>query len=87
MATAPPENRLASRVKDAVLKSKAGSGTGGGKKDDQPGSRSYTEEEVQRIRADYEKKMLKLKKAAEVQMRNVKMMAKERARRLLDETL
>lgn len=51
------------------------------------GKASYTDEEVQRIKADCEKKITKLKKAAEVQMRNVKLMAKDRARKLMEDTV
>ena len=67
--------------------------TGGGKNNQQVmsggggGTHHYTEEEVQRIKADCEKKITKLKKAAEVQMRNVKLMAKDRARKLMEDTV
>lgn len=37
--------------------------------------------------AENDKKVYKLKKAAEVQMRNVKQMAKDRAQKMIDETL
>ena len=39
------------------------------------------------MRNDYEKKIAKLKKVAEVQMRNVKVLAKDKAKTLLDETV
>lgn len=51
------------------------------------GKSNYTEEEMQRVKADCEKKIGKLKKAAEVQMRNVKLMAKDRARKMMEETV
>jgi hypothetical protein len=51
------------------------------------GGNSYTEEEMQRVKADWEKKITRLKKAAEVQMRNVKLMAKDRARKMMEDTV
>ncbi len=47
----------------------------------------YTEEDMTRIKSDNEKKIQKLKKAAEVQMKNVKVMAKDRAKKLMDITI
>jgi hypothetical protein len=47
----------------------------------------YTGEDMQRLKQDNEKKIIKLKKAAEVQMKNVKVMAKDRAKKLLTETV
>lgn len=51
------------------------------------GKANYTDEEVSRIKQDHEKKLHKLKKAAEVQMRNVKLMAKDRARKMMEDTV
>ena len=47
----------------------------------------YTEEDMTRMKGDNEKKIQKLKKAAEVQMKNVKVMAKDRAKKLMDITI
>lgn len=47
----------------------------------------YTEDDMTRVKTDNEKKILKLKKAAEVQMKNVKVMAKDRAKKLMDVTI
>ena len=46
-----------------------------------------SEDQIQEVRNDYEKKIAKLKKVAEVQMRNVKVLAKDKAKTLLDETV
>ena len=48
---------------------------------------SVSEDDINRLKAENDKKVSKLKKAAEVQMRNVKMMAKDRAKKMVDETL
>ena len=48
---------------------------------------SVSEDDINRLKAENDKKISKLKKAAEVQMRNVKMMAKDRAKKMVDETL
>ncbi len=39
------------------------------------------------MKQECEKRLTKLKRAAEIQMRNVKMLARERARKLIEETL
>lgn len=40
-----------------------------------------------KIKAEADKKVLRFKKVAEVQMRNVKMQAKDKARQMLEETV
>ncbi len=47
----------------------------------------YTEEDMVRIKTENEKKIVKLKKAAEVQMKNVKVLAKDRAKKVMDVTI
>ena len=48
---------------------------------------SYNQADVDKLKAEQDRKVLKLKKAAEIQMRNVKLMAKDKARKLLEETV
>lgn len=42
---------------------------------------------MQKLKEDCDKRLFKLKKAAEIQMRNVKIMARDRAKKLIEEAL
>lgn len=47
----------------------------------------YTEEDVDNIKLEHQKQIKLVKKAAEVQMRNIKMLAKDKARLMLEKTV
>ncbi len=61
--------------------------TGGGISGKKGDNYIYTEEDMVRIKTENEKKIVKLKKAAEVQMKNVKVLAKDRAKKVMDVTI
>lgn len=47
----------------------------------------YSEEDVLQLKSDQEKQIRLIKKAAEIQMRNIKILAKENAKKMIEETV
>ena len=48
---------------------------------------AFHEEQMLKLKEDCDKRLIKLKRAAEIQMRNVKVMARDRAKKLIEEAL